>query len=357
MKRPWYEFKAEAADPSVADLHIFDAIYRDDPWGDGIVTAKQFVKDLAALGAQVKTIKVHINSPGGDPFVAMAIANALRDQRATKGRQVETIVDGLAASAASLVLMAGAPARVADNAMVMIHNPWTVAIGNASDLLKVAADLESIKGALVKTYQWHSTLSDEEIGALMDAETWMSAEEAVASGFADEVVPGMQAQASIDPAALDRLTVPDRFAARVAQLGRDAAPQPPAPAVATLAEVVALCDAAGLDLTFARALGEQRLPGAEVAARVDAEKARRAEVAARERDVRTLCAKFKVDALADPLVRSGASFDAAREVVAQVAGMVDRVEVDAGLLPDAKGAAAGSKPDRKAIFEARQRRN
>lgn len=440
--RKWYEFKAQA-EPGTAELHIFDAIARSDPWGDGLITSKQFVRDLAALGSDVKTIRVHINSPGGDAFAAIAIANALREQRVTKGRTVETIVDGMAASAASLILMAGSPIKISDNAMVMIHNPWTIAMGNAADLLKAAADLESIKGALVATYRWHSQLEESEIGALMDAETWMDAEEAVANGFADEIVPGLQAQASIDPAVVARLHVPERFSARVAALTtaramgdmcdpnapkvgdrvrvvigqphmpgheegivrqaidgalgiefdsapgevhhwyvpsevmvtdpsaapmepgmRDASkpkmpekkPQEPMMTRATLDEIVALCRPAGLDLEFAARLSDERIAPEAVAARVAAEKAARDAEARRQSDIRALCDLGKVPLLADELVASGASLEGARAIVAKVTGMVDRVELDAGLLPaSAKGAGTANDLSPEVVYAKRRK--
>lgn len=357
--RKWYEFKAQA-EPGTAELHIFDAIARSDPWGDGLITSKQFVRDLAALGSDVKAIRVHINSPGGDAFAAIAIANALREQRVAKGRTVETIVDGMAASAASLILMAGSPIKISDNAMVMIHNPRTVAMGNAADLLKVAADLESIKGALVATYRWHSQLDEGEIGALMDAETWMDAEEALANGFADEIVPGLQAQASIDPAAVARLQVPERFSARVAALARreEQRPEPPAPpqAAATLDEIAALCEPAGLGLAFARALASERPSTEQAAARIAAERARLAAEAQRQADIRALCDLGKVPLLADELVASGASLEGARAIVARVTGMVDRVELDAGLVPGKDGALSKASIDYAGIYAARNKR-
>src|SRR5687767_1079301 len=134
--RTWYRVE-NAADPSIADIYIVDIIggWIDEWFGDsqGILTAKQFLNDLAKLPEAVKTLRIHVNSPGGDVFGAVQIANALRDQQTSKNRSVDTINEGLAASAASIILMAGKTVTMADNALTMIHNPWSIGIGEAKD--------------------------------------------------------------------------------------------------------------------------------------------------------------------------------------------------------------------------------
>jgi len=222
--REWFKVKLQA-DPAVAEIHIIDYIggwidqTLNEMFGETVtVTAKAFVQALAEIPEAVKTLRVHVNSPGGDLFGAVNIANALRAW-ATKGRKVETIVDGMAASAASLVVMAGDPVRISDNGLLMIHNPWTVAMGNAAEMRQAADELDKFRsGNIIPTYQWHTELSAEEIAALMDATTWMDAKEAVAMGFADEVVQGLRAAASIDPRTLAKLTIPEKYADRVKAL-------------------------------------------------------------------------------------------------------------------------------------------
>src|SRR5688572_28058278 len=174
--REWYRLVTNAADPSVADVHVVDFIgdWIDDYWGFG-VTAKAFIDQLAKLPEAVKTIRVHVNSPGGDVWSAVNIANALRDQRVTNRRNVVTIVDGLAASAASILIMAGEPVQIADTALVMIHNPATGMFGTAKNLREAADLLDTVRDQIVAAYHWHSKLSAEELVALMDATTWMSA--------------------------------------------------------------------------------------------------------------------------------------------------------------------------------------
>src|SRR5690349_6468961 len=117
----WFRFVNDASDPSTVDIHVIDFIgdwidqALNEMFGEEIsVTAKAFVDQLAALPEGVKAINVHINSPGGDVFAALNIANALRDQQATKNRTVTTYVDGLAASAASIIAMAGSKVVMAD---------------------------------------------------------------------------------------------------------------------------------------------------------------------------------------------------------------------------------------------------
>jgi ATP-dependent protease ClpP protease subunit len=230
--REWYQFKAQA-DPAVAEVMIYDFIgghvdeYFQAGGGSGVTTAKGFLAELAALPADVQTVRVRINSPGGDVVGAIAIANALREQ-AAKGRTVETVVDGLAASAATMIMVAGTPAKVAANAVVMVHNPWSMAVGDAAEMRKNAETLDTFRNSILGTYQWKSKLSAAELTGLMDAETWMSADEAVAYGFADEVVPAQAVAASIDAALFQAraIRVPDKYKALVETLLRKEAPEP-----------------------------------------------------------------------------------------------------------------------------------
>jgi len=217
----WFKFEAKAEEPAAVDLQLYDVIgdWVDDIFGfDGVTTAKSFIAALAEVPENVKTIRVRINSPGGDVFGAAAIANALRDQQLSKGRKVETYVDGLAASAASVIAMAGSKVTMADNALMMVHNPWAPhAAGSASDLRRSADVLDALRDTIVATYQWHSSLDAKAIGKLMDDETWMSADEAIANGFADAKVEGLSAAASIDPRGAARvIRVPEQYASRVA---------------------------------------------------------------------------------------------------------------------------------------------
>lgn len=350
MPHNWFETKMAAADPRIAELYLndfiggwFDPVTTDAQGLTSPITAASILEWLNALPEEVTTIRAHLNSPGGDVSAALMIANALRDQRA-KGRTVETIVDGLAASAASLVAMAGAPVRMADNAILMIHNPWAITLGNSDEMRKSADVLDRIKDAsLIPTYQWHSSLSAQEIGAMMDAETWMSAAEAVKHGFADEVVEGLKAAASIDPRHLAPLRVPERFSGMVrAFIKQPEAPAAAAPVPASRMareRVFAECLEAGLDASFAQRVHDEGVTADALAARIAGEMRNRAAAQERAESIRSLF-KFggssmrEMEALAPELIESGLSFDQVKALTCKVAAMLDKIEIDAGLPPE-----------------------
>jgi ATP-dependent Clp endopeptidase proteolytic subunit ClpP len=151
-------------------------------WGGG-VSPSQFAQDLKALG-DIKTLNVRINSPGGDVFDGATIYNLLAQHSAT----VNIYVDGLAASAASLVAMAGDKICMADNAMMMIHNAWGCMAGDANDLRIFADVLQKVSETMCNTYAKRSGMKASDVQALMDKETWFNAQECVDEGLADEIV-------------------------------------------------------------------------------------------------------------------------------------------------------------------------
>ena len=158
-----------------AEIVLYDEI---GYWG---VTAEQFREELQGVSA--RTIHLRINSPGGSVFEALAMFNSLREHPA----RVIAHVDGLAASAATVVALGGDELRMASNAFFMIHDPWLLTIGNAEQLRKDADLLDKIGGSIVDTYQAKTKASAEEVKAWMEAETWFNAEEAQEAGFADSV--------------------------------------------------------------------------------------------------------------------------------------------------------------------------
>ena len=164
-----------------ADLYIFGDIcawaWQDVGEQSGVTIVNQ-LKEL-----DVDTINVHINSYGGDVAEGLAIYNVLREHKA----QIVTICDGFACSAASVVFMAGDRRVMQPASLLMIHNAWTVAMGNAAQLRKTADDIETITQASVEAYKKVATISEEEIKALMDAETWILPKDAVEYGFATEI--------------------------------------------------------------------------------------------------------------------------------------------------------------------------
>lgn len=164
------------------------------------VTAEDFRRELATVGTPEITLR--INSPGGEIFDSIAIYNALREHPA----RVTTRIDGIAASMASVIALAGETVEIADNAFMMVHNPWSIVIGNAEDMRKEADILEKLGGSLVSAYVEKTGKDEAEVRALMDAETWLNADEAVAAGLADTVI-GSGADEAMQAAALFDLSI------------------------------------------------------------------------------------------------------------------------------------------------------
>lgn len=164
-----------------ADLLLYGPISESSWWGDEI-TPKQFADDLAALG-DVGEINVRINSGGGDVFAGQAIHSMLKRHAAN----VTVYIDGLAASIASIIAMAGDTVIMPKGAMMMVHNPWTCAWGDSEELRKSADTLDKVRESLISVYEDKTGMSRDDITALMDEETWLTAEEAVEKGFADQV--------------------------------------------------------------------------------------------------------------------------------------------------------------------------
>lgn len=185
MARKWYEVKA-SADGNAAEVSIYDEI---GAWG---TSARDFLAALKPFKGNPVALK--INSPGGSLFDAIAIYNGLRGH----GAPITVQVMGVAASAASLIAMAGDKVQMPENTYLMIHNPLTVAVGNADDMREVADTLDKLGESLVATYSARTGRSADEIKTLLDAETWLTAAEAVEMGFADEMTPAFAATASFD---------------------------------------------------------------------------------------------------------------------------------------------------------------
>lgn len=341
--RAWFRFENKATDPTVAEIYITDVIGSwDDDWFarnfglDMGVTARAFVEALAQLPDITATLKVHINSPGGDIQAGVNIANALREQGMSKGRTVETYVDGIAASIASVIAMAGSKVYIADNALVMIHNPWAATVGSAADMRKTADVLDTMRNQIVNTYKWHSSLDDAALAELMDAETWMDADQAIANGFATDKVTGIQAAASLQRGALAALKVPDKFKARVDALLKPIDPEPKA---ATAIEVLDACNAYPEE---ARALIAKGATLDQVKAHVQSVTTAKAAAQARANDITTLCAANKQPELAAGYINGGMALADVKAHLVTITAKLDKAEIDAGLNPDAGVAAAAA---------------
>lgn len=163
------------ADTAKGNLYIYDVI--GWPW----VTALDVLELVDKFQGDV--INLHINSPGGDVFEGFAIFNSLRNHP----KKVNTFIDGIAASAASYLALAGETVTMAENAMFMIHDPWTVSIGNSVDLRKDADLLDKVKDSIIATYATRAGIDKDAVAKAMSDETYYSATEAVEAGFADKV--------------------------------------------------------------------------------------------------------------------------------------------------------------------------
>jgi ATP-dependent Clp protease, protease subunit len=187
--KKFWQFKAKGN--STGELMLYGDIAGSTWWGDE-VTPKDFKSDLDNLG-DIQTLNIYINSDGGDVFAGQAIYSMLKRHSATK----IVYIDGLAASIASLIAMAGDKIIMPANAMMMIHRAWTVAMGNANDFRKMAEDMDKIDESIVNVYESKTGMKQEDIITLLDAETWFTAKDALDNGFCDEIEDEKQVVASL----------------------------------------------------------------------------------------------------------------------------------------------------------------
>lgn len=177
--------RAAADKEEERSISVYDVIGQDFWTGDG-VTAKRVAGALRSMGKGPVT--VNVNSPGGDMFEGLAIYNLLREHDG----EVTVRVLGLAASAASIVAMAGDTVQIARAGFLMVHNAWVMVVGNRHDLTDVAETLQSFDEAMAGIYAAHTGQDKKAMAKLMDAETWIGGEVAVEDGFADELLPADQ---------------------------------------------------------------------------------------------------------------------------------------------------------------------
>jgi ATP-dependent protease ClpP protease subunit len=179
--------RAAAEQEDDRSISVYDVIGYDYWTGEG-VTAKRIAAALRSMGAGPVT--VNVNSPGGDMFEGLAIYNLLREHDG----EITVKVLGLAASAASIIAMAGDTVQIARAGFLMIHNAWVMAIGNRNDLIEIAETLKPFDDAMASIYAARTGQDQAAIAKLMDAETWIGGEAAVEDGFADELLPSDQVQ-------------------------------------------------------------------------------------------------------------------------------------------------------------------
>lgn len=178
-------------------ITMFDVI-GEDWWTGGGVTAKKVASQLRAIGD--RPVEVQINSGGGDMFEGLAIYNVLREH----SQPITMKIMGMAASAASVIAMAGDQVEIGAASFVMIHNCWVVAAGNRHDMAEVAAYLAPFDQAMADVYAQRSGRDAKECGKWMDAETWMSGSLAIERGFAEALLPADQMKVDDKAKASDR---------------------------------------------------------------------------------------------------------------------------------------------------------
>jgi ATP-dependent Clp protease protease subunit len=276
-------FTMAAGKSGSGEIRIFNDI------GDFGVTAMDFANELDAIG-KVSTLNVSISSNGGDVAQGFAIYNMLERHKAHK----VVTVEGLAASMASVIAMAGDEVRMPSNAMMMIHNPWGVTMGEADQMISFGEALQTMQDNIVDAYVARTGMDKTEVEAMMARETWLSAKKAVELGFADTVENSLQIAAAFDLRKFKH--VPKGFAdtnKRISNMskaknapaveesddGETTAKTPAqirAEVLAHSREVRSLCNLAGLP-KLAEAFIDKDLSLSEVIVALDAEKAKAAK--------------------------------------------------------------------------------
>lgn len=219
----WYTIRAR---DEGAELLIYDEI------GAYGVSAKSFLAELCELDSKAP-LDLRLNSPGGSVFDAVAIYNALQRHEGP----VTVTIDGIAASAASYIAMAGDTVVMPENTFLMIHDPSGMVMGNAGDMRSMAEALDKIAGSLVRGYAAKSGRPDEGIAALMAAETWLDAADALELGLADKVIEPVRIAASFDITRFRNAPADLVEEVEKAGLSGKAEPEPNDPAGATQAPV------------------------------------------------------------------------------------------------------------------------
>lgn len=199
-KKFWaWKNQADESGTEARVLELYGTI-AEESWFDDDITPAQFKEELFAGSG---TVTVWINSPGGDCIAASQIYTMLMDYK----DDVTVKIDGIAASAASVIAMAGTEVLMAPTALMMIHNPATIAMGDHEDMQKAIEMLDEVKESIINAYEIKTSLTRAKLSHLMDAETWMNANKAVELGFADGLLESEATVAEIPAYAFSRKTV------------------------------------------------------------------------------------------------------------------------------------------------------
>ena len=348
QNKHWYSLKASGeAETRSIEVYVYGEI---GTWG---ITANQFVRDLAAIDDGVSPIVVAFNSIGGDLFDGLAIHNAL----SRLGERCTGRVDALAASAASVAVCGAHKVVIASNAILMIHNPYTYASGDAEDLRKVAAVLDQATEVIIAAYKSKSPNIDEvELRRLVNAETWLTASEAVALGLADEVGAGLTVKACVGQG-----SVLQRFQhapqALLAQLEdppestpEPIPPEPEKPPIADSAKLALLitqsCNAAGISNLIESLISATKL--------VDEATVNVALTNAKA--VRDLCVAARLPEFTQEFVAAGLSAEAVRGRLFDklVSGGGFEIDNSLPINDDPAPKTQAKQPDTNAIYAARR---
>lgn len=348
QNKHWYSLKASGeAETRSIEVYVYGEI---GTWG---ITANQFVRDLAAMDDGVSPIVVAFNSIGGDLFDGLAIHNAL----SRLGERCTGRVDALAASAASVAVCGAHKVVIASNAMLMIHNPWTYASGDAEDLRKVATALDQAMEAIIAAYKSKAPNIDEvELRRLVNAETWLTASEAVALGLADEVGEGVTVKACLGQgSALQRFQhAPQALLAQLEEPPEPPpepiAPEPAKPPVVDSAKLALLitqsCNTAGISNLIESLISTTNLVDeATVNAAITNAKA-----------VRDLCVAARLPEFTQEFVAAGLNAEAVRSRLFDklVSGGGFEIDNSLPINDDPAPKAQAKQPDSNAIYAARR---
>lgn len=194
FRKQLYDFMTLSANDSEGDLWVYGDI-ADDKWYDNDVTPNTIRDSLNEMG-NVRTLNLRINSYGGSTVAGNAIINLLDSYKRKNGARIIGYNDGIAASMGSGILMAADYIYMAENAIFMVHKPFSIAVGNADDMEKEKEILDKVEDTLVKNYMRHFNGTEEEMRQLMADETWLTADEALEYGLCDEIVPAVAVAAS-----------------------------------------------------------------------------------------------------------------------------------------------------------------
>lgn len=300
----WFSIKAQANDDSTAEISIHDAI------GAWNVNAQSFLAGLKNISA--KNITLTMNSPGGSVIDGIAIYNGLRNHADKTGATITVKVLGIVASIASIIAMAGDKIKMPKNTFMMVHSPSAALYANANEMRDMADLLDKFESSLIQTYVARTGKTAEEIKALLDAETLMTADEAVAMGFADEVTDALVIEASFD---LDNLpdNITSVFKASQTENGDDPDALvvflPDLPDATLTAQIVAIAEKYDMqDFANVWILDSKLTDLAQIEASIK-----------NGAEIKAMCVQLKRPAEADEMIEAKISFTEARAKLAETA--------------------------------------